>query len=99
MMRVFSSTIALATRSIASCAVRFGRYPYPLETHTTTRETRTAARPAPRSGAGLAEVAPHAAGHGEKPCRNTPLGAGQEIGDETPRSTESPPACGQDRMD
>src|SRR5579863_6265383 len=28
MMRVFSSTIALATRATASCAVRFGRYPY-----------------------------------------------------------------------
>ena len=28
MMRVFSSTIAWATRATASCAVRFGRYPY-----------------------------------------------------------------------
>src|SRR3954471_20257696 len=28
MIRVFSSTIALATRFTASCAVRFGRYPY-----------------------------------------------------------------------
>jgi hypothetical protein len=27
MMRVFSSTIARATRATASCAVRFGRYP------------------------------------------------------------------------
>jgi len=27
MMRVFSSTIALATRATASCAVRFGLYP------------------------------------------------------------------------
>ena len=27
MMRVFSSTIALATRATASCALRFGRYP------------------------------------------------------------------------
>src|ERR1700683_2342993 len=28
MMRVFSSTIPWATRATASCAVRFGRYPY-----------------------------------------------------------------------
>src|ERR1700722_6578332 len=28
MILVFSSTIACATRLIASCAVRFGRYPY-----------------------------------------------------------------------
>ena len=41
----------------------------------------------------------HAAGHGETPCRNKPLAAGPEIGDETPRSTGSPPADARDRMD
>ena len=79
--------------------VRPGGPVLPSETHTTTRGTRSAVHPALRNGAGSATTAPRAADHGEKPCRNTPLAAGQEIGDETPRSTESLPAGDQDRMD
>ena len=65
----------------------------------TTHETHTAAHPALRNGAESATAAPRVADHGENPCRNTPPGAGRETGDETPRSTGSPPAYAQDRMD
>jgi len=77
---------------------QMGQFFYSV-TRMTARETVPAHALRLVNDEGLAAFAPRVEGHGEKPCRNMPLGADLEIGGETLQSTGSLPAYGQDQMD